>query len=82
MNPIQHAIQIAGGPTAFTRKLNARIRRKRPITYQAIRKWASTGSLPRTEWTGETDYASAIEDLTGGEVSRVTLLERASREAA
>jgi len=26
------------------------------VTYQAIRKWEKAGRLPRTEWTGETNY--------------------------
>lgn len=30
------------------------------VTYQAVRKWEAAGRLPRTEWTGETDYASRI----------------------
>lgn len=30
------------------------------VTYQALRKWESRGRLPRTEWTGETNYAAAI----------------------
>jgi DNA-binding transcriptional regulator YiaG len=30
------------------------------VTYQAVRKWEAAGRLPRTEWTGETDYASKI----------------------
>lgn len=30
------------------------------VTYQALKKWESRGRLPRTEWTGETNYAAAI----------------------
>lgn len=30
------------------------------VTYQAIRKWERAGRLPRTEWTGETNYARKI----------------------
>lgn len=30
--------------------------------------------MPRTEWTGETDYAAQIQALTGGQVSREALL--------
>jgi hypothetical protein len=44
------------------------------VTYQAVRKWESKGRLPRTEWTGETDHASKIEEATGGTVSRGELL--------
>lgn len=59
------------------------------VTYQAIRKWEKAGRLPRTEWTGETNYAGVIEKLTEGKVSRVALLDsrlrsnrrRSAREA-
>lgn len=46
------------------------------VTYQAVRKWEKLGRLPRTEWTGETDYCSAIEKATKGEVTREQLLNR------
>lgn len=52
------------------------------VTYQAIRKWESKGRLPRTEWTGETDYAATIEAETGGKVSKAALLATPSRQAA
>jgi hypothetical protein len=73
MNLIEIAIGDAGGLTAFTKKLNERI--QKPVTYQAVRKWIARGRLPRTEWTGETQYAAAIESLTEGRVSRDQLLE-------
>lgn len=46
----------------------------KPITYQAIRKWQKAGRLPRTEWTGETEYAKHIAVITGGQVSETDLL--------
>jgi hypothetical protein len=72
MNLIEKAIAHAGGVTAFTKALNDLI--ERPVTYQAVKKWAAKGRLPRTEWTGESHYASAIEKLTSGEVPRERLL--------
>ncbi|WP_334034729.1 hypothetical protein [Burkholderia cepacia] len=72
MNLIETAVAYAGGLTQFTKALNERI--ARPLTYQAIKKWMARGRLPRTEWTGETHYAEAIENLTGGRVLRVELL--------
>lgn len=30
------------------------------VTYQALRKWEARGRLPRTEWTGETNYAEKL----------------------
>lgn len=44
------------------------------VSPQAIYKWENKGSLPRTEWTGETDYASRIEEATNGAVTRDQLL--------
>lgn len=44
------------------------------VTYQAIRKWEAAGRLPRTEWTGETDYARRIVQMSGYAVSREDLL--------
>lgn len=46
------------------------------VTYQAVRKWEAAGRLPRTEWTGETEYAERIVKLTGGQVERGQLLKR------
>jgi hypothetical protein len=43
------------------------------LTYQAVRKWRVKG-LPRTEWTGETNYAETIERLSAGKYSRDDLL--------
>ncbi|MDN7490551.1 hypothetical protein QZM35_22835 [Burkholderia sp. AU45274] len=72
MNLIETAIATAGGITAFTKALNARI--EKPVTYQAVRKWAAKGHLPRTEWTGETHYAAAIESITDQKVAKIDLL--------
>ena len=72
MNLIETAVADAGGLTAFTRALNERI--ERPVTYQAVRKWIAKGRLPRTEWTGETNYSAAIESITDGRVPRCSLL--------
>lgn len=43
-------------------------------THQAVRKWQRAGRLPRTEWTGETQYASKIEQLCAGRVTAQQLL--------
>ena len=44
------------------------------VTYKAVAKWRDRGCLPRTEFTGETRYAEAIERLTGGQVTAEELL--------
>lgn len=44
------------------------------IRYQSLQKWEAKGRLPRTDWTGETDYARRIEEATKGAVTRDELL--------
>jgi hypothetical protein len=74
MNALSRCVELAGGPVALTRELNKRL--PRPVTYQAVMKWVRQGRLPRTEWTGETDYARALSEAVGGQVSRDALRER------
>jgi hypothetical protein len=35
-------------------------------THQAVRKWQRAGRLPRTEWTGESNYAEKISAACNG----------------
>lgn len=72
-NLISQAVEIVG---------LAKLARVLGVTYQAIRKWETKGRLPRTEWTGETDYASLIELATEGKVSKACLLAAPARKAA
>lgn len=44
------------------------------VKHQSIYRWEAKGCLPRTDWTGETDYASRIEEATKGAVTRDQLL--------
>lgn len=44
------------------------------VSHQAVRKWERQGRLPRTEWTGETDYSAKIETATDGVVKKSDLL--------
>lgn len=44
------------------------------VTPQAIYKWRDRGRVPRTDWTGETDYAVRIEKATKGQITRDQLL--------
>lgn len=39
------------------------------LTPKAIYKWLERGSLPRTEFTGETKYADKIAKASGGKYS-------------
>lgn len=54
------------------------------VSPQAIYKWQAKGRLPRTDWTGETDYASRIEEATKGVITRDQLLnlKRSDQSAA
>lgn len=49
-------------------------------SYEAVRKWTKNG-LPRTEWTGETDYCRTIERLQG-KYSADDLLGKPGHKAA
>ena len=44
------------------------------LSYQAVQKWQKAGRMPRTEWTGETQYSAQIEGVTGGQVTKASLL--------
>ena len=46
------------------------------VTHQAVRKWQKAGRMPRTEWTGETAYSTAIEQALAGAVTREQLLSK------
>lgn len=52
------------------------------VSYQAVRKWQRAGRLPRTEWTGETDYAARIAAALHGEITQDQLLAAPGRSAA
>lgn len=76
MDPLAESIELVG--------LQA-IAKACGVSYQAVSKWVRAG-LPRTEWTGETSYASNIERLTEGRVPADALLawsrEQRSRAVA
>jgi hypothetical protein len=52
MSEIQKAVDLIGGFNAAARICN--------VSPQAVMKWVKKGKLPRTEATGETDYASSL----------------------
>jgi len=51
---LTQAMEAAGG--------TGRVAKSLKLTHEAVRKWV-VNKLPRTEWTGETDYLSQIENL-------------------
>lgn len=65
-HPMERAIALVG---------LGRLARELGRTHQAIRKWQLIGRLPRTEWTGETEYARKIEQITEKAVTREMLLD-------
>lgn len=52
-----------GGVKAVANKTN--------LTSRAIYKWATKGSLPRTEFSNETFYSENLSDLSGVSVEEI-----------
>ncbi|MBA2057353.1 hypothetical protein H0262_05585 [Psychrobacter cryohalolentis] len=52
-----------GGVKAVADKTN--------LTSRAVYKWATKGSLPRTEFSDETKYAEDLSDLSGFSASEI-----------
>lgn len=48
------------------------------VSQRAVYKWLSSGSLPRTEYTGETHYAQRLADASTGQFTAEWLLAEAS----
>lgn len=44
------------------------------VSVRAVYKWCEKGVLPRTEYTGETNYAEQIEELSNGQYKKDQLL--------
>lgn len=53
--PVAEAVIRAGGAIAVAKACKK--------TRQAVDKWVQRNQLPRTEYTGETNYADCIADL-------------------
>ena len=45
------------------------------VSQPAIIRWEDNGRLPRTEWTGETNYAEIIVKLSKGKFKKKELLK-------
>lgn len=48
------------------------------VSQRAIYKWLSSGTLPRTEYTGETHYASRLAEASAGQFTAEWLLAEAA----
>ncbi|HET8710507.1 MAG TPA: hypothetical protein VFM32_03975 [Spongiibacteraceae bacterium] len=71
MNSVAIAVTAAGGPIAAAKACDK--------TRQAVDKWVEKGVLPRTDYTGETDYATKLAEAAaarGFPFERQALLDR------
>lgn len=48
------------------------------VSQRAIYKWLAAESLPRTDYTGETDYAHRLAAVSGGQFTAQWLLDMAN----
>lgn len=48
------------------------------VSQRAVYKWLAADALPRTEYTGETDYARRLAAASGGQFTAEWLLSVAS----
>lgn len=71
MTTLKGAIQAVGGPTKAAAICGVSVR--------AIYKWLAAGTLPRTEYTGETAYAAELACAAAGAFTADELLVAASR---
>lgn len=71
---LKYHIDQAGGVAAVANMIN--------ITNRAVYKWLSKNELPRTEYTGETQYAEIIEKGTNGKVSKSEFLKAGKPKGA
>ncbi|WP_162475296.1 Cro/Cl family transcriptional regulator [Candidatus Erwinia dacicola] len=52
------------------------------LTPKAVYKWMEKGSLPRTDFTGETDYATRISKASGGKFSAAEIRRISKQQIA
>jgi hypothetical protein len=48
------------------------------VSQRAIYKWLSAEALPRTDYTGETNYAQRLADASSGQFTAAWLLAEAA----
>ncbi len=74
MNPMQFAINSAGGPAKAAEICE--------ISVTAIQKMKKKGCLPRTEYTGKTQYAQLLSNASAGAFAADWLLAEANPDRA
>lgn len=67
MQTLKEAIDAAGGVEAVAAATK--------LTARAIYKWIAKDSLPRSEYTGESDYSTQIATATNGKLTKEQLLD-------
>lgn len=70
MNPIKYAFNAVGGRSKAASLLNK--------SYMAMSKMEKKEVLPRTEYTGETNYAQILASHSDGAFTAEWLLEEAN----
>lgn len=80
-SPLAKVFELLGGPSGVLKALRAQ-GVKTVTTPWAVNKWLRAGRLPRTEYTGETSYAKALERAVNGQVTAEVLLEAGRRQQA
>lgn len=70
MNPVEYAIECVGGCSVAAGLLG--------ISYHAVYKMKKNGVLPRSEYTGETNYAEILAAHSKGQVTSYWLLSQAN----
>lgn len=68
MTTLKTVIGDCGGPTKVAPLLG--------ISVRGLYKWLATGSLPRTEYSGETNYAEVLAAASGGKWSAEEIREK------
>lgn len=72
-NPVAYAVRCVGGPVQAARICER--------SRQAVDKWIMKGRLPRTEYTGETQYAQKLAEASEGAFSAEWLLALGAYDA-
>lgn len=74
MSTLRHAIDSIGGVAECARVCG--------ISKRGVYKWLHRDSLPRTEYTGETEHAQRIAAASGGAFTAEWLLENSAPHAS
>ncbi|HGJ5864333.1 hypothetical protein QE197_24995 (plasmid) [Arsenophonus nasoniae] len=73
MNPVEFAVNAVGGQSSA-----AKICGKSNV---AVWKWVRNGCLPRTEYTGKTEYSKLLAQYSNGAFTAEWLLQAANPDA-